>query len=139
MAQVAWPLMQRAYTNNNPVGFGYVTSGRDAPVSGTESDPDVFINVLISDLEFATLGAGLADSIDLHYRPLSEIKRILQFPHDQRANFKTVLSFYCYDEPVMSLPKDVAIDLIHLIDMSEFVYSVEDDAQLNLQGGDDQS
>ncbi|KAF9768166.1 nrps5 single domain, non-ribosomal peptide synthase-like protein [Fusarium sp. DS 682] len=134
LAQLAWALVLRAYTNNHHVCFGYMTSGRDAPVGGIESATGVFINLLISDLALddamtirealEASRAGLADSIDHQYCPLSKIQRALHMGSE--PFFNTVLSCYREDEPDPSSSKtDVAVDLVHLDDTSEFAIAAK--------------
>jgi hypothetical protein len=47
VVQVAWGLVLRAFTGLDSVLFGYLTSGRDAPVAGIEDAVGPYINVLI--------------------------------------------------------------------------------------------
>ncbi|KAL1853058.1 putative NRPS-like protein biosynthetic cluster [Paecilomyces lecythidis] len=44
--QAAWALVLRAYTNSKEVCFGYLSSGRDAPVDGIQDAVGTFINML---------------------------------------------------------------------------------------------
>ncbi|KAF2177349.1 amino acid adenylation domain-containing protein [Zopfia rhizophila CBS 207.26] len=45
--QLVWGLVLRCYTGSNEVCFGYLTSGRDAPVQGIQDAIGTFINILI--------------------------------------------------------------------------------------------
>ena len=45
--QAAWALVLRAYANTDDVCFGYVTSGRDAPIDGIQDSVGAFISMLI--------------------------------------------------------------------------------------------
>lgn len=45
--QAAWALVLRGYANTDDVCFGYVTSGRDAPVEGIQQSIGAFISMLI--------------------------------------------------------------------------------------------
>ncbi|KAH8602265.1 nonribosomal peptide synthase [Bisporella sp. PMI_857] len=46
--QLVWALVLRTYTGNTDVSFGYLTSGRDAPIPGIQdSGVGAFINILI--------------------------------------------------------------------------------------------
>ncbi|TAQ85918.1 hypothetical protein B7494_g5755 [Chlorociboria aeruginascens] len=45
--QLVWALILRAYTGSNEICFGYLTSGRDAPISGIQDEAvGTFINML---------------------------------------------------------------------------------------------
>lgn len=52
VVQVAWGLVLRAFTGLDSVLFGYVTSGRDAPVAGIEAAVGPYINVLVCRVDF---------------------------------------------------------------------------------------
>ncbi|KAL9079438.1 MAG: hypothetical protein Q9157_001692 [Trypethelium eluteriae] len=60
--QFVWALILRCYTNSNEICFGYLVSGRDAPVSGIQDAVGAFINILvcrINLLENVQLGDAL--------------------------------------------------------------------------------
>jgi len=44
--QAAWALVLRKYTGSDDVCFGYLSAGRDAPVTGIQETIGVFINML---------------------------------------------------------------------------------------------
>ena len=48
----AWAMVLRSYTDQNDVSFGYLTSGRDAPVKGIQDAVGAFINMLICRIKF---------------------------------------------------------------------------------------
>ncbi|KAF4159279.1 hypothetical protein CNMCM6936_001931 [Aspergillus lentulus] len=52
VVQVAWGLVLRAFTGLDSVLFGYVTSGRDAPVPGIEAAVGPYINILVCRIDF---------------------------------------------------------------------------------------
>ncbi|KAI9691601.1 MAG: NRPS [Bathelium mastoideum] len=45
--QFVWALILRSYTNSNDICFGYLVSGRDAPVEGVQEAVGAFINILV--------------------------------------------------------------------------------------------
>lgn len=45
--QTAWGLVLRCFTGLDEVSFGYLTSGRDAPVNGIQDAVGTFINMLV--------------------------------------------------------------------------------------------
>lgn len=129
LVQIAWALLLRSYTNNPHVCFGYMTSGRDAPVQGIESAVGVFINLLVSNVELddnttvrqalEDARGALADGLEHQYCPLVKIQSALQLGSEPL--FNTVLS--CYRENEVSSPlsaADVAVDTVYLDDTSEF-------------------
>lgn len=129
LVQIAWALLLRSYTNSPQVCFGYMTSGRDAPVQGIESAMGVFINLLVSNVELdddttvrqalEDARGALADGLEHQYCPLVKIQSALQLGSEPL--FNTVLS--CYRENEVSSPSsaaDVVVDTVYLDDTSEF-------------------
>jgi amino acid adenylation domain-containing protein len=57
--QVAWGLVLRAFTGQDTVCFGYLTSGRDAPIPGIENGVGPYINMLICRLDFNESAAAV--------------------------------------------------------------------------------
>lgn len=53
VVQVAWAILLRTFTNTNNVTYGYLTSGRDAPLGGIENAVGAFINMLVNRTEFS--------------------------------------------------------------------------------------
>ncbi|CAG8957989.1 hypothetical protein HYFRA_00000332 [Hymenoscyphus fraxineus] len=51
--QLAWGMLLRVYTGSDEVVFGYLTSGRDAPIPGLENAVGAFINTLICRINFS--------------------------------------------------------------------------------------
>lgn len=49
--QLAWALVLRCYTGTDDVCCGYLTSGRDIPLSGIENAVGLFINLLVCRLQ----------------------------------------------------------------------------------------
>ena len=50
---VAWALVLRDYVRTDDVCFGYLTSGRDAPVSGIQDAIGAYINMLVSRIKIS--------------------------------------------------------------------------------------
>jgi non-ribosomal peptide synthase protein (TIGR01720 family) len=50
--QMAWALVLRSYTSSDKVCFGYLTMGRDVPVTGIEDAIGPFINMMVCSLSF---------------------------------------------------------------------------------------
>ena len=126
LVQVTWGLILQAYTSNAKVCFGYLTAGREAPVSGIDNAVGVFINMLVSNLELENKTVRQAleevrdtfvDGLDHQYVSLSKIQSALQL--GSAPLFNTVVSCFRDREtdPGMSTVK---VDNLYIDDTSEF-------------------
>jgi amino acid adenylation domain-containing protein/non-ribosomal peptide synthase protein (TIGR01720 family) len=98
--QLAWSLVLRAFTGSDDICFGYLTSGRDIPLSGIEDAIGPFINMLVCRTKFSsdlTLGQLLESTQEDYINntkhqhvSLAEIKRSLNLP--DIPLFNTILS-----------------------------------------------
>ncbi|KAK7983690.1 mitochondrial membrane protein [Apiospora arundinis] len=52
--QLAWAMVLRVYLNSDSICFGYMTSGRDVPISDIDSTIGPFVNFLIYHVQFGT-------------------------------------------------------------------------------------
>lgn len=52
--QAGWALVLQKYTNSDDICFGYLSAGRDAPISGIKDTIGVFINMLCCRVQFAS-------------------------------------------------------------------------------------
>ncbi|KAI9848835.1 MAG: NRPS [Sclerophora amabilis] len=57
--QAAWSLVLRAYIGSDDVCFGYLSSGRDAPIRGVDDAIGTFVNMLVCRLELAQPSSAL--------------------------------------------------------------------------------
>ncbi|TVY44055.1 Nonribosomal peptide synthetase [Lachnellula occidentalis] len=97
----AWGLTLRSFTSSEDTCFGYLTSGRDAPVNGIEDAVGPFINLLVCRVRTAPasrLGAVLDqvqkdyfDSLPYRSTSLAEIQHALRL--SGTALFNTALSY----------------------------------------------
>ena len=97
----AWGLTLRCYTNSDDTCFGYLTSGRDAPLPGIEDAVGPFINMLVcrvSMVPASRLGAVLdqiqkdyIDSLPHRSASLAEVQHALQL--SGTSLFNTSLSY----------------------------------------------
>ncbi|KAF2149250.1 acetyl-CoA synthetase-like protein, partial [Myriangium duriaei CBS 260.36] len=88
MVQVAWALVLKHYTASDDVCFGYMSSGRDAPVDGCEDMIGAFMSILICRLQLDNnkvlkdvLGEAkehYANSLDHQHCSLAEIQHALK-------------------------------------------------------------
>lgn len=99
--QAAWALVLRSYLNKDDICFGYITSGRDAPVDGIQSAIGAFMSSLACRVNFEetkTLSSALQSirkhnnsSLDHQHLSLADMKRPLNLPGD--TFFNTVIGF----------------------------------------------
>ena len=99
-----WALILCTYTGMDDVSFGYLVSGRDAPVQGIQDAVGVFIGMLVcrSHMEGSNplrevvqkVESDLLDALPHQYCPLAEIHHSLNLA--QRTLFNTVMSFQNY-------------------------------------------
>lgn len=97
----AWGLTLRSFTSSEDTCFGYLTSGRDAPVDGIEDAVGPFINLLVCRVRTAPascLGAVLdqvqkdyIDSLPYRSTSLAEVQHALRL--SGTALFNTALSY----------------------------------------------
>jgi len=98
--QLTWSLVLRAYTHSDQTCFGYLTSGRDAPLDRINDSVGPYINMLLCRMQ-------LSDNIELlqvlrkcqneyvaalshQHIPLSEILQVVDMP--VRPLFNTIMS-----------------------------------------------
>lgn len=96
-----WALVLRAYTGQESVSFGFLASGRDAPIPGIESVIGPVLNMLISHAvvkasstpqEIAIgIQKSFVQSLSHQFTPLAEIHR--ELGQTKKSLFNTVLSY----------------------------------------------
>ncbi|KAK8110637.1 nonribosomal peptide synthase [Apiospora kogelbergensis] len=101
LLQVAWARVLSAYTSMDRVSFGYLTSGRNAPINGIEEIAGVLVNMLVThakvDYGIAAIDAVKAmhqsytESMDHQYCSLTEVQHSLEL--GGQPLFNTVLDF----------------------------------------------
>ena len=97
----AWALVLRSYTGSDKVSFGYLTSGRDAPINGAEDAVGPFINMLVCCMDMAgtvRLGQVLdqvqkdyINSLPHRHTPLAQVQHALHL--SGAPLFNTALSY----------------------------------------------
>ncbi|KAI1861959.1 uncharacterized protein JN550_010590 [Neoarthrinium moseri] len=103
--QVAWGMVLRTFTDSPDVCFGYLSSGRDAPLPGIEDGVGAFLTMLVCRLDLddgVTLSDALqraaedfANSMPRQHCGLASIQHALGVGRDPL--FNTILSFNRYD------------------------------------------
>ncbi|PLB47170.1 acetyl-CoA synthetase-like protein, partial [Aspergillus steynii IBT 23096] len=93
---IAWGLVLRAYTGLETVCFGYLTSGRDIPVSGAERTVGPFINMLTSKVTLGNNESLVAlaqnnqneylSSLEFQHYPLAKVIHFLDLAGEELFN-----------------------------------------------------
>lgn len=84
LAEAAWAMVLRLYTQSETVCFGSLSSGRDAPIRGLSSAIGVFVHLLVRRVDFTSsstvhaflkaVQSDLACSLQYQDTPLAEIQ-----------------------------------------------------------------
>ncbi|KAH8805177.1 hypothetical protein F5884DRAFT_885253 [Xylogone sp. PMI_703] len=100
--QVVWAIVLGTYTGSEEACFGYLTSGRDVPVSGIQDAVGPFINMLVCRIPLSKeysliqlLGQAQSDylnSLSHQHCPLAEIQHALNLSGGQSL-FNTAMTF----------------------------------------------
>ncbi|KAK7941485.1 uncharacterized protein PG986_013872 [Apiospora aurea] len=124
LLRLAWALVLRAYTANDEVCFGYLASGRDAPVEGVSRIAGPLINMLISRLCLAgdatvmeTLHAvqeDYAKTLPHQYSSLVEVHHALRDRLRGSVLFNTIMSIQRKEDTVGSKDSPYSLDLTPL-------------------------
>ena len=98
--QMVWALVLRTYTSSPNVVFGYLSSGRDAPIQGIENAVGAFINMLACRVNahnsipvancIQTIQDDFLKGLPHQYTSLAEIQHALHLSGDRL--FNTILS-----------------------------------------------
>ncbi|RDL40220.1 uncharacterized protein BP5553_00199 [Venustampulla echinocandica] len=135
----AWALTLRCFTGSDDPCFGYLTSGRDAPVDGLENAVGVFINMLVCRVGIAPvsrLGAILdqvqkdyLDSLPHRETSLAEIQHALKLGNNHL--FNTALSYRKLPKEPASRPNVSFSECIPIYDPTEYSVSLNIEASDN--------
>ncbi|KAK8031980.1 hypothetical protein PG990_001714 [Apiospora arundinis] len=129
--QVAWARVLSAYTAMDKVSFGYLSSGRNAPINGIEDIAGVLVNMLVThakvDYSVAAIDAAkdmhrsYTESLDHQYCSLTEVQHALEL--GGQPLFNTVLDF---QRPPEEDDLDTAISLrpLDFHDPTEFALTL---------------
>jgi len=158
---VAWGLTLRCYTGSDQVVFGYLTSGRDAPVPGINEAIGPFINMLVCRMNMAgtnRLGAIIdqvqtdyMESLPHRYVSLAEVQHALKLsgatlfntclsyqrlepklqPHDSRISFEERVPIYDPTEYTISI-NIVTSDKDAIMDLDYWTDAISDGQASNI-------
>jgi len=129
----AWGLTLRCYTDSDQVLFGYLTSGRDAPVQGINDAVGPFINMLVCRMNLAgtnRLGAIIdqvqtdyMDSLPHRYTSLAEVQHALKL--SGATLFNTCLSYQKLEPDLQSQNSKVSFEeRVPIYDPTEYDLSI---------------
>ncbi|KAH8422250.1 uncharacterized protein LDX57_000008 [Aspergillus melleus] len=133
LAKLAWGLVLRAFTGSEDVCFGYMTAGRDVPLSGVDKAVGPFINMLVCRIDF-TRSASLQQALQDVQADLIESWRHQQVPltqvqHELGLNsqqlFNTSMTFPPVQSTDGSQPTSITVTEIDRRDPTEYDIMVE--------------
>ncbi|KAI9826788.1 MAG: hypothetical protein M1819_007259 [Sarea resinae] len=129
LMQTAWGLVLRSFTGFDHVCFGYLASGRDAPVKGVQDAVGPFINMLICRLDMTEttplskvlrkMREDFIDSLPHQYCSLAEIQHAMGLSGERL--FSTAMSFQRYSPEE---PSTITLNTINDFDPTEFDLTV---------------
>jgi hypothetical protein len=125
--QLAWALLLRKYIGSDDVCFGYLSSGRDAPLEGIEEGVGAFITMLVSRMELSdslSLSAALDKIADDLTRTLpnqhcglAEIHHALKM--GSQPLFNTIISFHRDSDHELLNDSSIKVEAIEGYDPTE--------------------
>lgn len=123
----AWAIVLRRFTSSDDVCFGYLSAGRDAPVSGIQDMVGIFINMLCCRVKFSSqqslsdiskrVNADYIASIPHQSCSLASIQHELGW--QGQSLFNTTLSIQNHTVAGGSKEKGLSFNLQHAHDPSE--------------------
>ncbi|PHH78035.1 hypothetical protein CDD80_7450 [Ophiocordyceps camponoti-rufipedis] len=124
--QVAWGMTMSHMTGMNDVCFGYLVSGRDAPVKGVESLVGPLANLLISRVDLGasarqvleTTSERLKQHMSIQHVSLAEIQHHLG--HSGRRLFNTSLALRANEKEKVGVESGLSFDILSGGDSHEF-------------------
>ena len=130
--QAAWGLVLRTYTGSDDVCFGYLTSGRDAPINGIQDAVGAFINMLVCRIQFAqassleevfkTVQNDFVESLPHQHCSLAQVQHDLDL--SGKALFNTAVSIQGDSPSGDSEAATIAFETTDAEDPSEYVVTL---------------
>ncbi|KAH7122777.1 hypothetical protein B0J11DRAFT_608385 [Dendryphion nanum] len=131
--QLAWGLVLKKYIGTDDVCFGYLSSGRDAPLDGIEQGVGAFITMLVSRMvlnDSTTISAALDKVADDLIRTLpnqhcglAEIHHALKL--GSQPLFNSIISFHRETDHEMLSDSSIKIEAIKGYDPTEYALSLD--------------
>lgn len=131
--QLAWGLVLKQYIGTEDVCFGYLSSGRDAPLDGIEQGVGAFITMLVSrmvledsmSLEAALekVADDLIKTLPNQHCGLAEIHHALKL--GSQPLFNTIISFHRETDHELITDSSIAVEAIKGYDPTEYALSLD--------------
>ena len=136
LLQLVWALVLRAYSGNDSVCFGYLSSGRDVPLEQIEGAVGLFISMLVCRMEFSgDMQASVAleqirddylQSMSHHAFSLGDIQHELQL--SGKSLFNTAFTFQRRLEMKNTKSQGINFKILEAYDPSEYEVTVNVEA-----------
>ncbi|KAM0805972.1 nonribosomal peptide synthase Pes1 [Usnea florida] len=137
--QLVWALVLRAYTGNDNVCFGYLSSGRDAPLEGIQDAVGLFISMLVCRMEFSSgvlvnttlkqIQEDYTQSMAHQAFSLGDIQHELQL--SGKSLFNTAFTFQRRPNTQKEKNGQLNFDVVEAYDPSEYDFTVGVEAHSN--------
>ncbi|KAL8774137.1 MAG: hypothetical protein Q9209_001245 [Squamulea sp. 1 TL-2023] len=130
--QFVWSLVLRAYTGNQNVCFGYLSSGRDVPVDGIENAVGLFISMLVCRMDCSNevlVSTALEQIRDDYTQSMShqafslgDMQHELQLAG--KSLFNTAFTYQRRPAPRDAKDQEITFDILDAHDPSEYDLTV---------------
>jgi non-ribosomal peptide synthase protein (TIGR01720 family) len=131
--QFAWGLVLKQYIGSEDICFGYLSSGRDAPLNRIEEGVGAFITMLISRMvlddsilmstALEKVATDLTYTLPNQYCGLAEIHHALKL--GSQPLFNTIISFHRENEHAMLTDSSIKIEALKGYDPTEYAISLD--------------
>ena len=132
VCQLAWALILASYTGSDEACFGYLSSGRDVPITGVHRLVGPMINMLICHIQIdrhstvlealRSLQKRFLDGFDHQRAPLADIQHSLH--NSQQALFNTTMTHVRKPPPRLSKSESIVLENIEAEDPTEYDMNV---------------
>lgn len=137
--QLVWSLVLRAYTGNEKVCFGYLSSGRDVPIEGIQDAVGLFISMMVcrmnlsNDLQVSDalrqIQEDYTQSMAHQAFSLGDMQHELQL--SGKSLFNTAFTFQRRPDAQNEMYQQLKFDVVEAYDPSEYDFTVGVEAHKN--------
>lgn len=127
--QAAWAMVLRNFANTDQVCFGYLNAGRDAPVEGIREAIGLFINMLVSRVDFTdnldaqsllqTVQSDYINALDHQNCSLADMQKLAG-----NTLFNTIMSYQTVSETSDDATGTLNFEQVTAHDPTEYALSV---------------
>ncbi|KAH7074756.1 hypothetical protein BKA63DRAFT_596436 [Paraphoma chrysanthemicola] len=131
--QLAWGLVLKQYIGTEDVCFGYLSSGRDAPLDGIEQGVGAFITMLVSRMilddsnticdALEKVADDLTRALPNQHCGLAEIHHALKL--GSQPLFNTIISFHRETDQELITDSSIVVEAIKGHDPTEYALSLD--------------